>query len=90
MHLIPKYEDFVKFDSLLLNLFLLLKNSNVKSNILEEVQNAYGLKMLKLIKTVITHWLSHGRAAERVLERYEPLIATLDEIYLRKKELAVR
>ena len=89
-HLVPKYEDFVKFDSLLLNLFLLLKNSDMKSNIFEEVQNAYGLKMLKLIKAVVTHWLSHGRAAERVLERYEPLIAALEEIYLRKKEPAVR
>ena len=28
-HLIPKYDDFVKFDSLLLNLYLLLKNSTV-------------------------------------------------------------
>ena len=84
-HLVPKYEDFVKFDRLLLNLFLLLKNSNVKSNIFEEVQNAYGLKTLKLIKVAITRWLTHGRAAERVLERYEPLIPALDEIYLRKK-----
>ena len=89
-HLVPKYEDFVIFDSLLLNLFLLLKNSNVKSNIFEEVQNTYGFKMLKLIKVVITRWLSHGRAAERVLERYEPLIPALDEMSLRKKEPVVR
>ena len=53
-HLIPKYDNFVKFDSLLLNLYLLLKNSTVKSNIFEEVQNAYGLKSLKLIKAVTT------------------------------------
>ena len=32
-HLIPKYDDFVRFDSLLLNLYLLLKNSIFKSNI---------------------------------------------------------
>ena len=38
-HLIPKYDDFVKFNSLLLNLYLLWKNSTVKSNIFEEVQN---------------------------------------------------
>ena len=46
--------------------------------------------MLKLIKVVITRWLSHRRAAERVLERYEPLIAALDEMSLRKKEPVVR
>ena len=53
-HLIPKYDDFVKFDSLLLNLYLLLKNSTVKSNIFEEVQNACELKSLKLITVVTT------------------------------------
>ena len=46
--------------------------------------------MLKLIKAVITPSLSHGRAAERVLECYEPLIPALEEIYLRKKEPVVR
>ena len=58
-HLILKYGEFVKFDSLLLNLYLLLKNSTVKPNIFEEVQNAYGLKLLKLIKAVLTRWVSH-------------------------------
>ena len=85
-HLIPKYDDFVKFDSLLLNLYLLLKNSTVKSNIFEEVPNAYGLKLLKLIKAVTTRWLSH----ERVLDCYKALVALLDSIYLRKKEAAAR
>ena len=89
-HLIPKYEDFKTFDSLLLNLFLLLKHSNVKTAIFEEVQEAYGMKSLKLVKAVVTRWLSHGKAVERVLERYETLVAALDAIYMRKKEPAVR
>ena len=46
-YLITKYDEFVKFHSLLLNLFLLLKNSRIKLNIFEEDQNAYGLKSLK-------------------------------------------
>ena len=85
-HVIPKYDNFVKFDSLLLNLYLLLKNSTVKSNIFEEVPNAYGLKSLKLIKAVTTRWLSH----KRVLDHYKALVALLDSVYLRKKEPAVR
>ena len=89
-HLIPKYDNFVKFDSLLLNLYLLLKNSTVKSNIFEKVQNVFKLKSLKWIKAVTTRWLSHGKALERVLYRYESLVASLDAIYLRKKEPAVR
>ena len=84
------FDDFVKFDSLLLNLYLLLKNSTVKSNIYEEVENAYGLKSLKLIKAVTTQWLSYEKAVERVLDHYEALVASLDAIYLRTKEPAVR
>ena len=67
-----------------------MKNSTVKSNIFEEVQNAYGLKSLKLIKAVTTQWLSHGKAVERVLDHYKASVALLDAIYLRKKEPAVR
>ena len=72
-----------------LNLYLLLKNSTVKSNIFEELQNAYGLKSLKVIKSVTTRWLSHEKAVETVLDRSEALVASLDAIYLRKKEPAV-
>ena len=80
IHLIPKYEDFVKFDSLLLNLFLLLKNSRVKSTIFEGVQTVYGLTSLKLIKAAVTRWLSCGKAAERVLDCCESLVVALDAI----------
>ena len=89
-HVIPKYDNFVKFDSLLLNLYLLLKNSTVTSNIFKEIHNARGLKLLKLMKAVTTRWLSHRKAVERVLDPYEALVASLDAIYLRKKEPAVR
>ena len=80
----------LKFDSLLLNLYLLLKNSTVTSNIFKEIPNACGLKLLKLMKAVTTRWLSHRKAVERVLDPYEALVASLDAIYLRKKEPAVR
>ena len=48
-----------------------------QSNISEEVQNAYGLKSLKLIKAVTTRWLSYGNVVERVLNRYEVLVDSL-------------
>ena len=44
----------------------------------------------RLIMAVTTRWLSHGKVLERVLDHYEALVATLDAIYLRKKEPAVR
>ena len=40
---------------------------------------------MKLIKAVTALWLSHGKAVERVLDRYEALVASLDAIYLGKK-----
>ena len=89
-HLIPKYDDFVKFDRLLLNLYLLLRNCTVTSNIFEDVHNAYGSKLLKLMKAVTTRWLSHRKAVQRVLHPYETLVASLDAIYLRKKEPTAR
>ena len=80
-HLIPKFLDFENFDSLLLNLYLLMKNSSVKQSIFEEIQQAYEIPSLKLIKAAVTRWLSHGQAGKRVLDRYETLVASLDQIY---------
>ena len=67
-----------------------MKNSGVKTNMFEEVQKAYGLMPLKLVKAVVARWLSHGKACEQVLDRFESLVSTLDEIYERKKRLAAR
>ena len=89
-HLIPEFKEFENFDGLLLNLYLLLKNSNVKQSMFEEVQQAYNLSSLRLIKAAVTCWLSHGQAGQRVLDRYEALVAALDAIYLCKREPAVR
>ena len=88
-HLIPWYKSFENFDGLLLNLYLLLKNSSVKSSIFNEIQESYDLPSLKLIKAAVTRWISHGRAAQRVLDRYRALVEALDTIYERKKDPAV-
>ena len=85
--LILQFEEFV---GLLSNLYLPLKNSNLKQSIFKEVQQAYNLSSLKLIKEVVTRWLSYGQAGGRVLDRYAALVAALDAIYQRKREPAVR
>ena len=76
-HLIPQFKQFENFDGLLLNLYLLLKNSNVKQSIFEEIQQAYNLSSFKLIKAAFTRWLSHGQAGQWVLDQYETLVAPL-------------
>ena len=40
-----------------------------------------------VIKVAVTRWLSHGKAAQRVLDRYKYLVASLDAIYEQKSDL---
>ena len=64
VYLLPKFDEFKGFDSLLLNLYLLLKNNSVKQSIFDKVQAAYSLQSLKLVKAAVTCWLSHGKAVK--------------------------
>ena len=80
-------EVLQEFDSLLLSLFLMMKNSAVKTNIFEEMQKVYVLMPLKLVKAAVTRWLSHGKACDQVLDRFKSLVLALDEIYERKNWL---
>ena len=61
----------------------MMKNSAVKTNIFEKVQKMYSLMSLKLVKAVVTRSLSHGKAYEQVLNRFELLVLVSDEIYER-------
>ena len=67
-----------------------MKNGSIKQSLFQEVQTGNNLPTLKLIKVAITHLLSHGQAAKRVLNRYETLVVSLDEIYHSKHKPAVR
>ena len=67
-----------------------MKNSSAKQSIFEEIQQAYELPSLKLIKAAVTCWLSHSQAGKQVLDRYETLVASLDQIYVGKHEPAVQ
>ena len=89
-HLISQSDEFKNIHSLLLNLYLLLKNSSLKQSIFKTVQSAYGLDFLKFIKPAVTRWLNHGTAAQRVLDRFDLLVAFLDVMYLQKYEPALR
>ena len=53
-HLILKYNKFKQFDGLLFNLWLILKKRPVRQSIFDEVEKAYELKSLKLIKAAFT------------------------------------
>ena len=46
------------------------------------MQAAYGLQSLNLTKAAVTCWLSHGKTAEQVLDKYKRLMAAPDVISL--------
>ena len=79
-----KMKDFrellVEFDSLLLGLWKLFRYSPKRGSVLEKVQISYQKKSLKILKAYTTRWLSHGIACKRVLERFEELLITLDNL----------
>lgn len=60
----------------------------MKQSIFNEVQSAYSLDCLKLIKATVTRWFSYGTAAQ-VLDCFEPLVTFLDAMHLQKYEPAV-
>ena len=45
-----------------------------------EIQTAYGVKTLNVVKATVTCWLSQGVACKRTQERYPIIIESLDDI----------
>ena len=81
-----KFLTFLEFDDLLLNLFLVFKNSSICNAIFKGMQELYKMLKLKLIKSAITRWLPHGKTVERVLNGFVPIVSYLNEIYKKKKK----
>ena len=62
-HLVPKFDKFTLFDSLLINFYQFLKNCQAIS-IWRSASSVYLIyNLLSLLKLL---WLVHGKAAERV------------------------
>ena len=81
-HLFEEFTRLQSVDSLLLVLWKTFHISNKKRFILLEIQKAYGMKSLNVIKAAVTWWLSHGTACKR-RERYEMILGSLDDIISR-------
>ena len=54
--------------------------SSKNRHIFREIQAAYGVKTLAIVKATVTRWLSHGVACKRTRERYPIIIESLDNI----------
>ena len=77
-------------DALLLGLWKMFHYSPKKWSILGSLQQIYGKKPLKILKTATTRWLTYGKSSERVLECFRDLLLTLDQISTNTNESKAR
>ena len=71
-------------DSLLLGLWRIFYFSKKNHFILHDIQKAYSMKYLNVIKAAVMRWLSHGAACKRCRERCGMILGSLDGIITRK------
>ena len=83
-HLIDQFSRLAKLEKLLLGLWKSFRYSALNCSILTEIQKAYGMKALHMVKAVVTRWLSHGATGKRCLERYEEILEALDQVLVAK------
>ena len=83
-HPINQFSWQAKLAKLLLGPWKSFHYSALNCLILTEVQKAYGMKVLHLVKAVVTRWLSHGATCKRCLERYEEILEALDQVLVAK------
>ena len=87
----PDYSELLMdYDAVLLGLWKMFHYSPKKGALLESVQMIYGKKPLKILKAAVTRWLTHGRASQRILDCFQELLETLDQICLDTNESEVR
>lgn len=79
-HLVTQFSWLSEIDTLLLGLWKAFHYSSLNRHIFAKLQETYGLKVLQLIKAVVTRWLSHGAACKRCRERYSQIVEALDDI----------
>ena len=78
------------YDTLLLGLWKIFHFSLTCSSILESFQVIHRKKPLKFLKAAVTHWLTHGRSSECVLDCLLEILAALNEICINTNESVVR
>ena len=80
------YPVLVEVDSILLALWKLFEYSPKKFAMFQDVQQAYGLNPLTLLRAATTRWLSHLTACTRLSDRFVQVLDVLDDIYNERKD----
>ena len=80
VHLMPQFKQLREVDATVLALWKASKYPSIKASIFNSAQEAEGLEKLKLLKASLTRWLFHGAATIQIINRFESIINSLDEI----------
>jgi hypothetical protein len=86
VHLKKKFPLISQFDQLLLDIYLAIDYSKVAKLMFKHIQAIVGENPLQIVKACLTRWLTHFRAADRVLEKYDNLLDVFDSCYLKTKD----
>ncbi|CAC5383686.1 unnamed protein product [Mytilus coruscus] len=85
-HLTKDYPLLLELDKALLSLWKMFEYSPLKSAVFQNIQETYGQKTYAIVKASMTRCLSHLHACNRLIERYDSIIDTLDTLYDDLKE----
>lgn len=80
------YSILQETDACLVSFAKLFEYSAQKDNVLRNIQEVKGEKVLEPIKPSVTRWLSHKDSCVRIFHRYESYIDALDQIYTKTKD----
>ena len=81
VHRMPQFKRLREVDATVLALWKAFKYSSInKASLFNNAQEAEGSEKLKLLKTSLTRWVSHGAATICIISRFESIINSLDEI----------
>ena len=80
LHLMPQFKQLREADTTILALWKAFKYSSVKAAVFNDAQEAESSEKLKLLKASLTRWLPHGAATVRIINRFESIINSPDEI----------
>ena len=86
VHLLKKYDGLNSVDALLLSIWKLFHYSSIKQAVFENAQEAENLPPLKILKACTTRWLTHGETSIRVIDRFKPLVTSLDALFKDKND----
>ena len=83
----PQFKQLIKeVDATVLGLWKGFKYSSIKASVFNNAPETEGLEKVKLIKASLTTWLCHGAATVRIINRFESIMNSLDEIIHNKND----